>query len=234
MSILQYVWMFATATTPPPTGSQLRFDAPDPYTAVSQVFLANVTVDGFDVHAVLLALPVGTSIYVQDKDDSTRFVRVTTIGTPIDSGGFVTVPVEFAASAGVLPAQQVGVFLITTDPIPTPPTGGGGLLVTLQQAKDHLYITRPAGDPDDVNLQRQIEQASGIIVDYLKSRADQGWLDGTVPVPVPVQTATLYLVAHLDRHRGDDMSEVGGVLNDQEVWNAIFRVLARMRDPALA
>jgi hypothetical protein len=108
-------------------------------------------------------------------------------------------------------------------------------LVTLQQAKDHLYITRPDGDPDDVNLQRQIDQASAIIVDYLKPAwADPGWSDGSVPVPDPVQTATLYLIAHLDRHRGDDMSEVGGVLNDAEVWNAIGRVLVRMRDPALA
>lgn len=42
-------------------------------------------------------------------------------------------------------------------------------LVTLEAAKGHLRVTDAASDDD---LQRKIDAASGIIIDYLKSRAN--------------------------------------------------------------
>ncbi len=99
-------------------------------------------------------------------------------------------------------------------------------LVDLEQAKRHLHIP-PTTTDRDADVQDITEHASGIIVDYLKSRADDGWSTGTVAVPVPIQRATLLLIAHFDEHRGDDMRTA------PDCWKAIEYLLVRYRDPAL-
>jgi len=43
-----------------------------------------------------------------------------------------------------------------------------GVLVTLQEGKDHLRLTTPAGDAGDPDLQLKLDAAEAIIVDYLK------------------------------------------------------------------
>jgi len=96
--------------------------------------------------------------------------------------------------------------------------------VTLVQAKAHLYKTTNEADAD---ITLKIDQASGIVADYLKGRADSSWSD-TTNTPGPVQAATLLVLGHLYKHRGDDMAK------DAELWEAIARLLMRFRDPALA
>lgn len=59
-------------------------------------------------------------------------------------------------------------------------------LVTLEIAKEHL---KPPGDIDDVKIERLIEEASVIVLDYIKLESDayqntDGTPDGTVPPPV--------------------------------------------------
>lgn len=99
------------------------------------------------------------------------------------------------------------------------------LLVPLDVAKRHCRdeSSLTAGD-----MLTKVQQASAIVMDYLKSRADPGWIDGTVAVPKPVEAATLLLVAHLNENRGDNMAP------DLQVWAAVERLLVRFRDPALA
>jgi hypothetical protein len=53
------------------------------------------------------------------------------------------------------------------------------------------------------------------------------WTELTAPVHV--QAATLVMLSHLYEHRGDDMEKV-----DEALWEAMGRLLARSRDPALA
>lgn len=95
--------------------------------------------------------------------------------------------------------------------------------VTLVQGKAHLRVTTSAEDTD---ITLKIDQASGIVADYLKGRADATW--DTLTVPVPVQSATLLVLGHLYVNRGDDMAA------DQTLWQALERLLWRFRDPALA
>jgi len=102
------------------------------------------------------------------------------------------------------------------------------VLVTLQQAKDHLRITTPALDPGDTDIQAKLDQAEGIIRDYLKSRVDPLWVSPAT-APAPVQASILLLVGHLRENRG-----VADMKSDQALWDAIGRILARLRDPALA
>ena len=91
-------------------------------------------------------------------------------------------------------------------------------LVTLQQAKTHLHITDDASKAD---VALKLDQASAIVVNYLKDRADAGWSDGTVVVPGNVSSSTLLVLADLYEQRPID-------------WVAIERLLVSFRDPALA
>src|SRR5262245_2492186 len=105
-------------------------------------------------------------------------------------------------------------------------------LVSMQEAKTHLRIT---DDDHDADIQVKADQASAIVVDYLKDRADDTWDETTTPLPV--KAAALFLVGHLYEHRGDDLATVPGLgANnfDEAVWGAVGRLLARFRDPALA
>jgi hypothetical protein len=95
-------------------------------------------------------------------------------------------------------------------------------LVSLAQAKEHLRIKT---SDDDADVYLKVEQASAIILDYLKSRAGD-WTADTAPGQV--QAATLLMLGHLHENRGDDMEP------DPMVWQAIERLLMRSRDPALA
>ena len=103
------------------------------------------------------------------------------------------------------------------------------VLVTLTQAKTHLHITMPAGDPGDADIQLKLDQAEAIILDYLKGAngAAIGWIDPTT-VPLPVTAAILLMLTRLYEQRGDDEEK------DETLWKAVDRLLKRFRDPALA
>jgi len=60
-------------------------------------------------------------------------------------------------------------------------------LVTLEVAKDHLRVSDDAGDND---IQRKIEQASDIVVDYLKARAHKPAVIETSSVASPTVITT--------------------------------------------
>jgi len=99
-------------------------------------------------------------------------------------------------------------------------------LVPFADAKTHLRITDTAHDAE---VTQKLALASAIIRDYLKDRADETWDEATTPEPV--QAATLYLLAGLYEHRGEDFAPDD---YDAALWAAIERLLVRFRDPALA
>jgi Phage gp6-like head-tail connector protein len=97
------------------------------------------------------------------------------------------------------------------------------MLVSMQQAKEHLHITV---DDTDADVALKIEHASFVVLDYLKTRANWSWTEQDAPGHV--QAAVLLVLGHLYEHRGDDMR------TDDALWGAIGRLLARARDPAYA
>jgi hypothetical protein len=99
-------------------------------------------------------------------------------------------------------------------------------LITLAQAKAHLYITLPDGDPGDADLQLKLDQAEAIIRGRLKTQNDPAWTPTTVPGAIT--SAILLLLGELHEHRGDDAK------NNADVWRAIDNLLSLYRDPALA
>lgn len=86
------------------------------------------------------------------------------------------------------------------------------MLVDLETAKGHLRMDED--DADEV-IASKIEQASSIVLDYLKVEAEPD------PVPKFVEAATLLVLEALF-DGGDPLSDV------------VVRLLHRYRDPALA
>jgi hypothetical protein len=105
------------------------------------------------------------------------------------------------------------------------------ILVTLEMAKQQLRITDTL--QDDV-VAWKLAQAEDVIIRYLKpqrtdeDRPDYPWTAATVPPAV--QDAILLYLTHLDRNRGDTLEDG----QDAEVWLAIDRRTAQLRDKALA
>ena len=72
------------------------------------------------------------------------------------------------------------------------------MLVTLQQARDHL---RSDESDDDADLQLKIDAASAAVLDYLGDAA-KPWIDEVpLAVPVRVQQATLLTIGYFYRER---------------------------------
>lgn len=122
------------------------------------------------------------------------------------------------------------------------------MLVTLEQAKRHLYIDQADTSRDD-DVMDKIEEASAAVISYLKTSA-AGFLDSSgllqvdssgnpvldspsVHVPYQIRAATLQLLTALFENRGDD----GGALSKFEhgyLPPAVTALLYPLRDPALA
>jgi len=99
-------------------------------------------------------------------------------------------------------------------------------LITLDEAKTQLHIPLATTDRD-MDVQALVDEASAVIVNYLKSLGDPTWT--AVTAPLPVKRSVKLLIANYDENRGDkDMK------NDADCWMAIERLLVRFRDPALA
>ncbi|GLQ36744.1 hypothetical protein GCM10007908_03640 [Rhizobium albus] len=103
------------------------------------------------------------------------------------------------------------------------------MLVTLQELSLHLNLDLDAmgsGSPEEDKAQQVGEQASDIVVDYLKS-TNSGWTEETTPRPVKsailIIAGALYDDPHGTGH-GDYLKPDGAVAN----------LLRRYRDPALA
>jgi len=72
------------------------------------------------------------------------------------------------------------------------------VLVTLTQAKRQCRIAAPDGDPDDADLQMQLDAAEAAVVTYLKREPvgrsyAEGWIADPLTAPVDVQHAILGL-----------------------------------------
>lgn len=104
------------------------------------------------------------------------------------------------------------------------------ILITFAEGKEHLRVDH---NVDDADIQRKIDQATNIVLDYLKMRTvPSSWTGGTAfsppgdGVPGTVKAATLLVLGELWENRE---ASVAIVLSD-----AVKSLLHRWRDPAMA
>lgn len=233
---MNLLYDYSSNVAEPPTSNQVRFNAGAPYSGVSKLWFRYVTADGIDAHTGLMAVAIGTTIYIQDKNDHTAFATFDSTGAPIDKTGYVEIPVTSVSSGGSLSNnQQVVVAAVPASSSDTP-VPSGGPFVTIQEAKDHLRITTPPGHPDDVDIQAKLDAAQAILLDYCNTTAV--WRDITVTwtaatVPLPVKQAILLELGELMRFRGDDV-DVPARETETDLSPMIVGLLRRSRDPVVA
>lgn len=103
-------------------------------------------------------------------------------------------------------------------------------LVTLEQAKQHLQMDH---DLDDALISSKIEQASEIVVDYLKLpgppsewNSDSAAESPGLGVPPLIQSAVLLAVGELYKNREASAAQV--------LSAGVTSLLHRQRDPSMA
>jgi len=102
------------------------------------------------------------------------------------------------------------------------------VLVTLTQAKAHLQITLPEGDPGDAEIQDILNEAEAMILDYLTDTPGrEAWIDPTT-APGPVTAAIKVMLAYFHELRGDDDTDF------VKFWRRVEIILARLHVEAIA
>jgi hypothetical protein len=157
-------WMsytFSNQTAAPPSSNQVRLN--DVGAPATLVWIMYLTSDGFDAFYALTTIPVGSQLFVQDKNDHTLHVWFTVTGAPIDRGTYVELPVVGDEAAGTLNNNQAIVVVVLrpadeeTTPPPVTPTPGPLIVAPWAQPRAcyRLLVTPPAVEPltvDDAKL----------------------------------------------------------------------------------
>ncbi len=112
------------------------------------------------------------------------------------------------------------------------------ILVTLQQAKQHLRIT---SSDEDEDLERKLDHATAIVLDYIARSSDVDWTAtiaawDEITAPMVVQAAILRVCANLYQFRGDDSDKDRDWSSERDGYLApdVTSLLRRYRDPVLA
>jgi len=104
-------YTFNTNTVTPPANGQLRFDAVA-YADVRHVYLADMTADGIDTTTYIDSVADPQVLYIQDKDDSTKFVSFNVGARATMFSGYAAFDVALRASGAPLTAQRLVVTLV--------------------------------------------------------------------------------------------------------------------------
>jgi hypothetical protein len=102
---------FSSNTTEPIVGNQVRLNNASQIVA-TRFWVSQTAFDGLDVSVALSRLRSGDSIYMQDYDNASTWVRYDITADPTDDGSYYDVPVVYAAGPANVPYQKVEVQLI--------------------------------------------------------------------------------------------------------------------------
>jgi hypothetical protein len=147
-----YSYQFSTNTSEPPTGNQLRLNAAHPYTTATKIWAVDVTADGADVRPFLLLTQPGSILYLQDKNDHTKYGKFELTAPPVGKTGYVEFPVAWTENGNALAAAAVELLIVAaasetfisgTGP-PAPATGTDGAIY-LDVASGRMWGPKIAG-----------------------------------------------------------------------------------------
>lgn len=110
---VQFSWNFNTSVSAADPGSKkYSFNNATP-ASVTEIYVNDTNNDNHDMSTIIAALQVGDKLYIQQEDDSTKFLLATVSTIPTDNTGWFTIPVTIDGS-GTLPGNNKGtVFIIT-------------------------------------------------------------------------------------------------------------------------
>lgn len=100
-------YSYSSNTASPPSTNQVRFNGAHPYTGVTKLYFDNVTADGQDVRVGLLRVAEGSTIYVQDKNDSSQYGVFQTTTAPVDHTTWVEYNVIHVTNGAAIGGGQL-------------------------------------------------------------------------------------------------------------------------------
>jgi hypothetical protein len=101
---------FNSNTTEPIVGNQVRINNAS-QTAATRLWVSHSTFDGLDVHVGLSRVTAGDTIYIQDFDDGSKWVRYLVGGTH-DDGTYHDFNVTYASGPANVPFQKIALRIL--------------------------------------------------------------------------------------------------------------------------
>ena len=148
---------YNTTTTEPPSGSQVRLNNADQLLA-TRMWVSQETVDGLDISIGLAKILSGHQIYIQDRNDASKWAKYTVTTTGVDDGTYYDFAVVYHSGPGGIPSGQIELQAVIPGAAGSIPTGGTtGQVLAKNSATDYdvEWIT-PAGGGGTDTIRRTI------------------------------------------------------------------------------
>jgi hypothetical protein len=128
---------FNSNTTAPPIGNQLRLNQ-STQSAATIMWVSQTTVEGLDVSAGLDRIKAGYQVYMQDYDDSSKWLLFNVTSDAVDSGSYFTITISFnRGSALPVPFQKIELQSISPGTIGIPAGGTTGQVLVKSSNADY-------------------------------------------------------------------------------------------------
>ena len=158
-SVVEY--LFSNNTSTPPGAGQVRFNNAN-QTLATKMYLDDDQATGEAIGNMLLTVPqAGAILYVQDKDDETKWQRYTLTGDPVDGGAYVEFPISWIEGGSPLVEQRVQIAITIPGPQGPPgPQGETGPQGPPGQSAGRIFYFAPSDDSDIAGYKTLLEQPS--------------------------------------------------------------------------
>jgi hypothetical protein len=126
----QYVWSIGTSPNPPT--SWINGNTTD-QTAITTLYINNITTDGVDASAVLGLIKTGDVLYIQARAVAANYRTYNVTAPSVNNGTYFSVPVSYRQGGGVAlgDAQSIILSLLSAAVGQWLPLAGGNLTGTL-------------------------------------------------------------------------------------------------------
>ena len=94
-----YLYQFDTTLTPAPPSGHIEFNTTT-ITSVSNVYISHITSDGIDIDPYFLTIQAGNILYIQNRDDSTVWVKFNIVSISIISNSYINISVSYNSALG--------------------------------------------------------------------------------------------------------------------------------------
>ena len=127
---------FNSSTSEPPTGNQLRINNAS-QTAATRLWVTKTTTDGLDVAIGLAKIREGHLIYIQDRDDASRWVKYAVTADGVDDGSYYDFAVAYDSGPANVPFQTVEMQALSSAATRTSAGGTTGQVLVKESNADY-------------------------------------------------------------------------------------------------
>ena len=133
------------STAEPPIGNQLRMNNATQHLA-TKLWIMETDTDGLDVTIGLMRVLAGHQIYIQDFDDSSKWIKYLVTANAIDKGAYVEIAVtHHSHSASPIPTAKIEFQALAPGSVGVPKGGTTGQVLTKTSATDYDMAWQAGG-----------------------------------------------------------------------------------------